>query len=293
MKKRKHTAVNIVNKDINKHKKIKRAFDYEEDIEDLGIETDNVQRNKLSKAEIDSVFVATTNVIKDINKIRNNQELTQQDLERLKKELNNTDRLLDFESFDIFGNIKNDKTKVSVLANKKHRESEKDKYTILDISDNTTLEEYEEKLKKENININKALEKIKATTDINIYMCSNEKINLKNIEKFYISPYDAIKKEDTDKISLYKIKVKSGMSIIYNTNIMYYNNFNNTLPIGMDVEKAVIFDMNKYKMDLRKQKIFRINGTDDNFEFREKLYEFVWDEENMLEVAKMKSLMLL
>ena len=26
------------------------------------------------------------------------------------------------------------------------------------------------------------------------------------------------------------------------------------------------------------------------FEFREKLYEFVWDEENMLEVAKMKSM---
>lgn len=26
------------------------------------------------------------------------------------------------------------------------------------------------------------------------------------------------------------------------------------------------------------------------FEFREKLYDFVWDEENMLEVAKMKSM---
>ena len=26
------------------------------------------------------------------------------------------------------------------------------------------------------------------------------------------------------------------------------------------------------------------------FDFREKLYEFVWDEENMLEVAKMKSM---
>lgn len=33
--------------------------------------------------------------------------------------------LFNLDSFDIFGNIKNDKTKISTLANKKHRESEK------------------------------------------------------------------------------------------------------------------------------------------------------------------------
>ena len=54
-------------------------------------------------------------------------------------------------------------------------------------------------------------------------------------------------------------------------------NSNNTLPLGMDVKQTVIFDMNKYKIDLKKQKIFRINGSDDNYEFKEKLicvYEY-------------------
>ena len=40
------------------------------------------------------------------------------------------------------------------------------------------------------------------------------------------------------------------------------------------------------KMDLRKQKIFRINGTDDNFEFREKIvcvYEYEAKNEEKVE----------
>ena len=260
-----------------KSKKIKRAFNYEEDLEDLGIEADRIQRNTFSKAETDSIFLLTTNVIKDINKVRNNEKITQKDLEEMKLDLNNEERTLNLDTFDIFGNIKNDRTKISVLANKKHRESEKDKYTILDISDNTVFEEYEETLKKEIVNIENSMKKVKSITDMNIYFCPNEKINTNNIEKFYIDPEDSIKREITDKISLYKIKIKEGMDLIYTTNIMYYNNYNNTLPTGMNVENAVIFDMSKYKLDVRKQKIFRINGTEDNFEFKEKIicvYEY-------------------
>ena len=67
------------------------------------------------------------------------------------------------------------------------------------------------------------------------------------------------------------------MNIVYNTNIIYYDNLNNTLPIGMNVKQTVLFDMNRYKLELKKQKIFRINGTEDNFNFREKIicaYEY-------------------
>ena len=260
-----------------KTKKIKRAFDYEEDIEDLGIEADKNQRNVFSKDETDSIYLITTDIINDINKIRNGEKLLEDTIEHLKVNMKEETRLFDFDSFDIFGNIKNDKTKVSILANKRHRESEKDKYKILDISDNLSLEDYEEKLKKEIETIEKAIEKTKAITDMDIYLCSNEKINLNNIDMFYVNPADAIRKEDTDKISLFKIKIKEGMNIIYNTNIIYYDNLNNTLPIGMDIEKAVTFDMSKYKIDLKKQKIFRINGTEDNFNFNEKIicvYEY-------------------
>lgn len=257
-----------------KAKKIKRAFDYEEDVEDLGIEADNIQRNILSKEETDSIYLATTNIIEDINKIRNNENISE---EKIKENMKKETTVFNIDSFDIFGNIKNDRTKISTLANKKHRESEKDKYKILDISDNTTLEDYEEKIKKETTLIHSALDKTRVITDMDIYLCSNEKLNLSDIRMFYINPSDAIEKEDTDKISLYKIKVKEGMNIVYNTNIIYYDNLNNTLPIGMNVENTVVFDMNRYKIDLKKQKIFRINGTKDNFEFNEKIicvYEY-------------------
>ena len=110
-------------------------------------------------------------------------------------------------------------------------------------------------------NIEIALKKMKALTDMNLYMASNEKLDLSEINKFYINPSDAINTENSEneKINLYKIKIKEGMNIIYNTNIIYYDNINNTLPIGMNVSNTVIFDMSKYKVDLKKQKIFRIN----------------------------------
>ena len=103
---------------------------------------------------------------------------------------------------------------------------------------------------------------------------------------FYINPSDAIRAENTDKISLYKIKIKEGMNIVYNTNIIHYNNFNSTLPSGMDVQNTVTFDMKRYKIDLKKQKIFRINGTEDNFYFKEKIvcvYEYEAKNEEKVE----------
>lgn len=268
-----------------KSKKIKRAFNYEEDIEDLGVEVDNVQRNILSKEETDSLYLITTDIADDINKIRNNEEISEDRLLQIKENMKKEDTVFNIDNFDIFGNIKNDKTKISTLANKRHREAPKDEYKILDISDNITLDEYKEKLKKEIDIINKVTSKIKAVTDMNIYLSSNEKLNLNDIKMFYINPSEAIdSQENTSKVNLYKIKIKEEMNIIYNTNIIYYDNLNNTLPVGMNVENTVILDMNKYKIDLRKQKIFRINGAEDNFEFKEKIvcvyeYEVNWKEE--------------
>lgn len=261
-----------------KTKKIKRTFDYEEDVEDLGVEVDNIQRNILSKDETNSIFLATTNIIEDINKVRNNEKVLKETLVQLKDKMKKEGTVFNIDSFDIFGNIKNDRTKISVLSNKKHRESEKDKYKILDMSDNTTLEEYENKIKEEINIIEKSISKTKAITDMDIYVCSNEKLNLDNIKVFYINPSDAIKNsENTDKINLYKIKIKEGMNIVYNTNIIYYDNFNGTLPLGMNVNNTVTFDMKKYKIDLKKQKIFRMNYGEDDFNFNEKIvcvYEY-------------------
>ena len=101
---------------------------------------------------------------------------------------------------------------------------------------------------------------------------------MNDIKVFYINPTDAINASNTiDKVNLYKLKIKKDMHLIYNTNIIYYDNTNNTLPLGMNVKQTVLFDMSKYKLDLKKQKIFRIDKATNDFEFKEMIicgYEY-------------------
>ena len=49
------------------------------------------------------------------------------------------------------------------------------------------------------------------------------------------------------------------MNIVYYTNIMYYDNNNNTLPYGMNIEDKVLVDLSMFDLRIKKQKIFRIN----------------------------------
>ena len=259
--------------------KLKKTFNYEEDFEDLGIEADKLQRDKLTRKECDSVYIASTEIIDDLNKIKEEKEINSEVFGKLKKEAEQEIVLFNSENFDIFGNVKEDKTKISILANKKHREVKKDKFKILDISKNMQLEEYEDKIKECYESLEKALKKIKAITDINLYMTSEEKLNTKHVAQFHINPINAIEETDkqNEKINLYKLSIKEGMNIIYNTNIMYYDNVNNTLPKGMNISDNVLIDMSMYKIKLKKQKVFRINKDINDIETKTKIvcvYEY-------------------
>lgn len=240
--------------------KLKKTFNYDEDFEDLGIEADKKQREILTKEECDAIFLATTNVIEDLNKIKNSEKLTDKILNQIKDEAQKEIVLFNSENFDIFGNVKEDKTKISILANKKHREVEKNKIKLLDISKDMEVDEYENNLQKVNNNLNNALKKTKAITDINIYSTGVEKLNTKQIGVFHINPVNAISEaKNIEKINLYKVTLKEDMNLAYCTNIIYYDNNNHTLPLGMNINDKVIFDMDSYKVDLKRQRVFRIN----------------------------------
>lgn len=259
-------------------RKIKRVFDYEEDLEDLGVEADKLERGILTHEDTNSLYLATTDVLEDINVIHKNENTSKLNLEKVKAQFNNQDNENDNPDFDIFGNIKNDMTKISVLSNQRHRESEKDKYKILDITDDMSEEEYKVQIENHTNIIEKAIEKIKAITDIDVYVATDEKIGLEDINLCYINPNDALSaKKELNKLNLCKIRIKEGMNIIYNTNIIYYNNANGTLPIGMNVGSTVLFNMSKYKIDLKKQKIFRIMENKENLQYNDKIicaYEY-------------------
>ncbi len=94
--------------------------------------------------------------------------------------------------------------------------------------------------------------------DINIYFCDIDKLNLSEAKIFYLNPTDAINSVKEEKVSLSKIKMIAPLELQEN-------------------EKTIELDISNYKVDLKKQKIFRINYENDKFDFKEKIvcvYEY-------------------
>ncbi len=266
------------NEDIP-HKEIEKSFDYQEDIEGLGKELDKRNRETFSKEEFDNIFIASTEVLQDINSIRNEeQEDFKQRIKELKEEALKTEILFDSEEFDIFGSMSEDKTKIDTLGNTKHRETKKNKFRILDITKNTQNEKYIKHLEEIKASLDKSLERAKFETKLNVFYTSTENLNTKDYKILYINPKNAIKElKNCDKINLYNIKLNKKTKAIALTNIAYYDNNNRTLPIGMNISDKILVDMSKLNLELKKQKLFRINQEIDEMKVETKIvcvYEY-------------------
>ena len=265
-------------KETKKDETLKKTFKYEEDIEDLGILADKIQREKLTKKECDSLFIASTEVLDDINKIKQEKRITKASLDQIKEDAKKEFLLFNSENFDIFGNVKEDKTKISILANKKHREAPKDKFKILDISKDLSLEEYMSEISNQYKTIEKAILKSNTIVDMSAYLISEEKLNNNELKVFHINPNLAIEEASyEEKIHIHKIDLKEGMNTVYYTNIIYYDNNNNTLPLGMNITDKILVDLSKFELRIKKQKIFRINQDINEIENKVKIvcvYEY-------------------
>ena len=60
--------------------------DDEEDLEDLGINADKMEREKLTRGECNSIYLASTEIINDFNKIKQGKEIKLETLKKLKEE---------------------------------------------------------------------------------------------------------------------------------------------------------------------------------------------------------------
>ena len=280
--------------EVNVIKRIEKTFDYEEDFEELGKKLDRMQRKNLSKEEIEGTFIATTNVVEILNKIKTNNimpEDIEKSLKEIKKETIDEKSLA--EEYDIFGNLIEDNTKVKKIKNKKHRELPRDKYNILDVNKNTKQIGYKLTLQSIIKNITSALEKGVIPENLPVYKAVlDDKLNNKEINVFNINPEEEIKDamiEDGNKINLYKINVKEGTNGVAFTNIIFYDNQNKTLPLGMDLSTKLILNTAKLHLNLLSKKLFKVAKLEDeNDDFSEVLvkdvevYEYeivVFDEE--------------
>lgn len=260
-------------------KKVTKAFDYIEDIENFGKVMDKVQRAKLSKEEFDGAYVASTDMLEILNKIKNNEVLPREieaNLREMKRQARDEKTLLE-DDFDIFGGMAQDSTKISTIANKKHRELPKDKFNILDISKNTKPIGYKMTLEQIVGNIKNALEKVVVSEDLPVYLASTEEmLSVNDFNVFNINPENEIQEimtqklmlqrnitQRVDNIYLFKLNLKRGMHAISFTNSVFYDNQNKTLPVGQDLSTKILVDMSKLELDLEEEKVFHLIEFED------------------------------
>ena len=247
--------------------------DYQEDLENFGINLDRLQRKSLTKEETDSVYIATTDLLELLNKIKAGEVLPKDIESSLKhmKVMQKEQKSL-VGDFDVFGGRIQDSSQIKKINNKTHREISKDEFNILEISQKTKSIGYKLVLEQVLEKIKKAIEKSDMPEDIPVYKAVfGAELNMDELNLFNINPEKELKKaidgSEENKINLYKISLKEGSKAIGLTNSIFYDNQNKTLPIGMDLSTQVLIDGSKLNFKLENKTNFKIveleNGNSD------------------------------
>lgn len=245
--------------------KIEKTYDYEEDLEEIGAFIDKKQRSIFSKVETDAIFLATTELLTILNDYENEEAFTKS-LVELKNQAENERILFNQENFDLFGNVAGDNTKIQILAGKKHRETQKDKLKILEVTKNLKIEEYKDKMLEMLKNIYEAFKKSSSPVSIPVYHASIGKLEEMPMQVFSIKLEETIEEKINQKeLNLYRLNIKEKMPILYFTNHIYYDNYNKTLPLGMDITKKCLIKLSDYELTLIQKEDFRIIKLEDEW----------------------------
>ncbi len=258
---------------ISMKNNIKKTFSFDLDFEDLGNKVDKMQRAELTKNEINATFLASTELLDALNFIKNiegkRKEIIDNIFENLKEELNT--EIIGNIDFDIFGNMTEESTKVKTIANKHHREIEKNKLNILDINKDTTKEEFLEIIERKRKIINEAMEKITVPIEMDLYRVvkGNTLLDIDELCLYDMNPINCFEEQKNSKetdVNLYKITIKENMHALFLSNIIFYDNSNDTLPVGMNLSTKVLIDTNMFEFALRDRREFKTNLYSSNDE---------------------------
>lgn len=236
-------------------------FDYIEDKEEIASKIDELQRTVLSKEETDKVYLTATKLLRALNAIKSGIQYNfTAELEDIKNDLRTLESLFGTEDFDIFGNSAEDKTKINLIGNKKHREKRKEEYKILKVNKDTDKIEFVSQLHGIVNSLDKIFEKNSLGIKLNVYQASEKSLNTEGYGIFNINPENALcKVKDEPIVNLYVMHLNATTPAVGLSNIIYYDNFNKTLPNGMDISDEVLLDMGKLNLELKRQRLFRIN----------------------------------
>ncbi|MBR6033890.1 MAG: hypothetical protein IKP28_04040 [Clostridia bacterium] len=271
-------------------KTLRKVFDYADDIEDISMQIDKIQRENLTKEEEDSIFVANSEILDILSKLKTlvkvNDTKIAEVLELLKKKALEQEKNGEITEIDIFGSVSEDRTKIKVLGKNKHRETEKNLFKILGINQDTELVEFKNKLKAIEKNLNKSFENAKCIIDMPIYKVTpiEEKIDLYGYSIYSLDAGRELTNGDSsqNEYNLFKVNLKEEMPAIYYTNIIFFDNFNKTLPLGMDKSTNLIINLDNFDFTLKNRKTFYTNQyftkeTDASFLITKKVNIYEYD----------------
>ena len=197
--------------------KIEKTFNLKDDLVEFGKQMDLAQRKLITPEEAESVLVTATPILKDINQILKEKPISLKSISDNLITIN--EKLLD------------------------HREIARKPEKFLKINKKTTEEEYTEALKKVISHIEISLKKNVTNISLPLYSITNPKKELAILD---INPKNLIK--EGKEINLYKLNIKQGTNLIAFTNIIFFNNRNQTLPAGMDYSSQVLLDLRDKKL---------------------------------------------
>ena len=218
---------------VGSKNKIEKPFHLNEDIEEFGKQMDISQRNLLNEEEEESILLTSTAILKDINLILKDKPTKFNNFKKSLVDIN--EKLLE------------------------HRETSRKPEKFFEINEKTTDEEYSCILRRIMNNIEKAIKKINTNVTLPVY---SSKCPKKELGIFEIDPKKLIKK--CEEINLYKLNIKQGTNLIAFTNIIYFNNRNKTLPIGMNYSSKVLLDLrgkNIIKQDIKSNHIIILHDN--------------------------------
>lgn len=254
---------------IKAHTKI---FDYEEDFEEFGTTMDKIQQKVLNKEELDSLYLATTDQIEVMNKLKTDS-ITAKELEgylkKIKSDLQEEKDITEEDAIDIFGGLAEDTRKITKLANKSHREQPKNKYSILRISKTMKPVEYKAALENAIDVIIHAIGKNEIDQELSCYkwIPEEQSIDTNELNVFNLDAEkeieNALKESETGKANLYKMNLDKGVKAIAFSNCVYFDNQNKTLPEGMDKDTRIIAKILDTEITLQNKKVIRVGMLED------------------------------
>lgn len=249
---------------IKAHTKI---FDYEEDFEEFGTTMDKIQQKVLNKEELDSLYLATTDQIEVMNRLKTDS-ITAKELEgylkKIKADLQEEKDITEEDAIDIFGGLSEDTRKITKLANKSHREQPKNKYSILRISKSMKAVEYRAALENAVDVIIHAIGKNEIDQELACYkwIPEEQSIDTNELNVFNLDAEkeieNALKESETGKANLYKMNLDKGVKAIAFSNCVYFDNQNKTLPEGMDKDTRIIAKILDTEITLQNKKVIRV-----------------------------------